>query len=102
MRVASAPMRRIVLLAFAALGCGGPEPAAPTAPPRVAQPALVVADALVDDRFAEFPEIVARLRPPGARYDDLPHESVADVAARDTREDGWRATLGSIDRTSLG
>ncbi|HEY8078521.1 MAG TPA: DUF885 domain-containing protein [Labilithrix sp.] len=96
-------MRRLALFSVVLLSCGAPAaPPATTTHAAAPSPALTVADAYVDQVFTEYPELVARLRPPGARFDDLPHESLADVAARDAREDGWRATLGSIDRKSLG
>ncbi len=95
-------MRKLALVSIVLAACGAPAAPVTTTRSASAQPALAVADAFVDERFAEFPEIVARLRPPGARYDDLPHESLAEIAARESREDGWRAQLASIDRASLG
>ncbi len=63
---------------------------------------LTIADAIVDDQWEQAPESVVRLRPPGARYDGLPDRSLAGIAARDAREDAWRAKLASVERASLG
>ena len=79
----------------------GPAAAALSAPAASAQ-VLAIADAIVDDHFAESPDLEALLRPPGARYDKLPGDSLAELAAREAREDGWRATLASVDRAALG
>ena len=35
---------------------------------------LAVSDAIVDEAFEQSPEMVAMLRPPGARYDGWPDE----------------------------
>ncbi len=73
-------------------------------PPPSATPtsrALAVADAIVDDMFEQSPEAVAMLRPPGARYDGWPDASLGALAAREAREDRWRADLAAIDRASL-
>src|SRR5712692_7904382 len=64
--------------------------------------ALAVGDALLDDELAQSPEFVALLRPPAARYDTLDDASLAAVAAREAREDGWRKELAAIDRSALG
>ena len=63
--------------------------------------ALAVADAVVADAFDDSPRLVATLRPPGARYDALPDDSLAGVAARDARRDAWLAELAKIDRAKL-
>src|SRR5262249_41800267 len=108
MRYDARPVQRKVVFAIACWmfsACEGPAPSAPTATATHATPpasVLAIADAMVDDQFAENPDLVARLRPPGARYDELPGDSLADYAAREAREDRWRATLSSIDRASLG
>src|SRR5690349_8326877 len=100
-RIGCAAVRGILLLVVAAVvACDGP-PAATPSNGSAAQ-VIGIADAIVDDEFAEVPELGARLRPPGARFDFLPGDSLADYAARDAREDQWRATLASIDRASLG
>ncbi len=62
---------------------------------------LLLADALVDDHFAESPGAVAMLRPPGARYDDLPIDSLATTSERQAREDAWAGELASVDRAAL-
>ena len=106
-------MRRPFLLSFAAfalsISCGGPEAAAPVprttvAATSAAKPAaqvIAVGDGIVDDQFVEIPDLETRLRPPGARFDHLPGDSLADYAAREAREDRWRATLASVDRRAL-
>ena len=102
-------MNRLSLLSFAALAlsvsCGGREAAAPSPSTSGATPAaqvIAVGDGIVDDLFAEVPELETRLRPPGARFDQLPGDSLADYVARQAREDRWRATLASVDRRALG
>jgi len=72
-----------------------PEPPSPDA--RV----LAIADALVDQRLADSPATLARLRPPGARHDALPDQSLAAEAARDRREDAWLAELRATPRDAL-
>jgi uncharacterized protein (DUF885 family) len=101
-------VRHIVLFLIAvvtssACNAKGPSPRA-AEPPRAEPAALVlaIADAIVDDHFAHTPDLVARLRPPGARYDELPRDSLADLAAREAREDEWAAALASVDRRALG
>ncbi len=104
-------MRRVLLFSIAgsmsavvAPACAGPGPATPTTSAPASAPAQVlsIADALVDDHLAESPELETRLRPPGARFDHLPGDSLAEYAAREAREDRWRATLSGIDRNGLG
>jgi uncharacterized protein (DUF885 family) len=63
--------------------------------------ALALADALVADHFDTSPLVVALLRPPGARFDTLPDDSLAGVAARHARRDAWQAELARIDRDAL-
>jgi uncharacterized protein (DUF885 family) len=102
-------MRRITLLplwcavVLSPPGCGGgPGPATSTS--ATASPAArvrAIADAIVDDQLAENPDLETRLRPPGARFDRLPTDTLADYAARDAREDEWRAALAGVDRASL-
>jgi uncharacterized protein (DUF885 family) len=58
--------------------------------------ALALADAVVADAFEQLPERVALLRPPGARYDGMPDDSLAGVAAREARRDGWLAELEAL------
>jgi len=93
-----------VLLTVGVLGCAGaaqrssaPAATAPGPDARV----LAIADAVVADAFAENPSLVALLRPPGARYDALPDDSLAGVAARDAKRDAWLAELVRIDRAKL-
>ncbi|MDB4937195.1 MAG: hypothetical protein JWP87_4167 [Labilithrix sp.] len=101
-------VRPVLLVFLAALtfsACGAPAPAprpVTSAAPASGAQVLAVADAIVDDQFAESPDLETRLRPPGARYDHLPGDSLADFAAREAREDEWRATLASVDRSALG
>jgi uncharacterized protein (DUF885 family) len=76
------------------------------APERAAQSAadarvLALADAYVADVFAQRPGAVARLRPPGARHDALPDDSLAGSAATEARRSGWLAELRAIPRESL-
>ena len=100
-------LRTASLIALAALlGCasrGAPDGSAPAAAgvPRADARALAIADALVADSFDENPQLVALLRPPGARYDTLPDVSLAGVAAREARRAGWLAELKGIARASL-
>ena len=63
--------------------------------------ALAIADALVADQLDESPQLVALLRPAGARYDRLPDDSLAGVAARHARRDAWLSELVAIPRDSL-
>jgi uncharacterized protein (DUF885 family) len=101
-------MRLLTLLVLAALlGCAtksapsaGATPAASPAPRSDAR-ALSIADALVADVFDENPQLVALLRPPGARYDALPDVSLSGVAAREARRTGWLKELEGISRASL-
>ena len=92
---------RFAALYLAALGCAQSRPALNAGSPDPER-ALAVGDALLDDELAQSPEFVALLRPPGARYDTLDDASLAAVAARDAREDGWRKELAAIDRAALG
>jgi uncharacterized protein (DUF885 family) len=62
---------------------------------------LTIADAYVADVFEERPGSVARLRVPGARYDGLPDDSLAGVAAREERRAAWLAELRGIERGAL-
>jgi uncharacterized protein (DUF885 family) len=96
-------IRRVCRLAFVLafglvflLACrSAPEAEAPDA--RV----LAIADAYVADVFEERPGSVARLRVPGARYDALPDDSLAGVAAREARRAAWLAELRGIERGAL-
>jgi len=94
------------VLLIACVGCAG-EPRPPAAPREQATAtgpdarALAVADALVADTFEESPGYVALLRPPGARYDTLPDDSLVGVAARQARRDDWQQELQAIDRSDL-
>jgi uncharacterized protein (DUF885 family) len=62
---------------------------------------LAIADAIVDESLAQRPASVARLRPPGARHDALPDDSLAAQAARDAIEDAWLAELRALDAGAL-
>jgi uncharacterized protein (DUF885 family) len=62
---------------------------------------LAIADAYVADVFEERPGSVARLRLPGARYDRLPDDSLAGVAAREERRAAWLSELRGIEPGSL-
>jgi uncharacterized protein (DUF885 family) len=86
---------RLAVLALA-LACQT-APDAPSADARV----LAIADAYVADVFEARPATVARLRPPGARYDALPDDSLAGVAAREARRSAWLAELRALDRGAL-
>jgi uncharacterized protein (DUF885 family) len=104
------PSSFAAVLAVAALvGCSGaasapaPAPApAPSQRPAAGARVLAIADAIVDDLFANSPDYVAMLRPPGARFDDLPDDSLPALAARQAREDGYLAELAGVDRAALG
>jgi len=63
--------------------------------------ALAIADAFIDDELAHDPDRVAHLRPPGARFDHLPDDSLAGVAARHTKQDRWLDDLQAIDASKL-
>src|SRR4051794_15238340 len=91
------------------LACGGPGAGGGAAGTDVktgarasAVDALAIADAIVDDQLENAPDMVVRLRRPGSRYDRLPDESLAGIAARQAREDVWGARLAAIDRPALG
>jgi uncharacterized protein (DUF885 family) len=86
------------IAALLALACGGAPPA--PAPPPDAR-ALAIADAYVADVFDQYPERAALLRPPGARYDGLPDDSLAGVAAREARRDAWWGELRGIAPQAL-
>src|SRR5260370_27265 len=92
---------RFAAFYLAALSCAQSRPAVNPGS-RDSERALAVGDALLEDELAQSPEFVALLRPPGARYDTLDDASLAAVAARDAREDGWRKELAAIDRAALG
>jgi uncharacterized protein (DUF885 family) len=63
--------------------------------------ALAIADAIVEVSLAQSPATVARLRPPGARHDALPDESLAAEAERDAQEDAWLRELRALDPSTL-
>ena len=62
---------------------------------------LAIADAIVDASLAQRPATVARLRPPGARHDALPDDSLAAQAKRDAQQDAWLAELRALDASAL-
>ena len=89
-------VRWLVLAVCVALSCrAAPEVEGPDA--RV----LAIADAYVADVFEERPGAVARLRPPDARHDRLPDDSLAGVAARQAQRSDWLAELRGIERSAL-
>ena len=92
-------IRRVTLLALAL----GLAPACRQVPGAASADARVVliSDAYVADVFDERPGAVARLRPPGARYDTLPDDSLAGVAARERRRAAWLEELRGVARGSL-
>jgi uncharacterized protein (DUF885 family) len=92
-------LRQIIPLAlFAAFGLGCQQaPNAPSPDERV----LAIADAWVADALEGAPGRIARLRPPGARYDGLPDDSLAGVAARQARWAAWLAELRTIDPSAI-
>src|SRR5262252_3935083 len=94
-------LAKLAAVALAGLSCAQSKPTLRSRAPD-ADRAPAIADALLDDELAQSPEFVAALRPPGARYDTLDDASLAAVAARETREDGWRTELAGIDRAVLG
>jgi uncharacterized protein (DUF885 family) len=92
----------LVLVAASCQQAGLPAAEAKRAAP--APPAarvLAIADAIVDEALVNSPATLARLRPPGARHDALPDQSLAAEAARDRREDAWRAQLRATPRHAL-
>jgi uncharacterized protein (DUF885 family) len=73
-----------------------------TPPPGEAETrSLALADAVVAETFEQYPERPTMLRIPGSRYDALPDDSLAAVAARQAREDRLLAELRAIDPTEL-
>jgi uncharacterized protein (DUF885 family) len=62
---------------------------------------LAISNAWVAEVLEGAPASVARLRPPGARYDGLPDDSLAGVAARRARWAAWLAELRGIDRDAI-
>jgi uncharacterized protein (DUF885 family) len=97
------------LAVAALLGCRHEGPATPVAgtmPERTAlgadeRRALAIADAIVDEALAERPALLARLRPPGARHDALPDDSLAAQARRDAQEDRWLRELTAMSPPTL-
>lgn len=92
-------LRQIVPLAGVAvlwLACQQ-VPSTPSPDERV----LAIADAWVADALAGAPARIARLRPPGARHDGLPDDSLAGVAARRARWAAWLEELLAIDRSAI-
>ena len=93
--------RLLACLALVA-ACHSPHgPSAPPAPSAVEIRTLAIADAVVADNFEQFPERPTMLRAAGARYDALPDDSVAGVAARRAREAAWLDELRAIDLGEL-
>ena len=62
---------------------------------------LALADAVLADALEAAPERAALLRIPGTRYDALPDDSVAGVAARRARRAAWLEALRAVDPVSL-
>ena len=62
---------------------------------------LAVSEAYVADVFEQYPERPALLRPPGARHDGLPDDSIAGVAARQERRASWLAELRAVAPRAL-
>ncbi len=91
-----------ISVGVAACQAGPPPAQGPAAVPTPEARVLAIADALVDDALAQRPAAVARLRPPGARHDALPDDSLAAQAAREARESAWLAELAAIDAAALG
>lgn len=81
-------------------GTGGGKPEAKAVASTDAR-VLAIADALVDESLAQRPASVARLRPPGARHDALPDDSLAAQAARDAQQNAWLAELRAVDASAL-
>jgi uncharacterized protein (DUF885 family) len=106
-RAALAASLAASIAAAVAPGCRHPAPptanenasASPGAPG--AARALAIADAIVDESLARRPAALARLRPPGARHDALPDDSLAAEARRDARDDAWLAELRAIDASAF-
>jgi uncharacterized protein (DUF885 family) len=91
-----------LLAACASPASSLPPQSPPTQASSASTRALAVADALVDETFAHSPQYGTLLRPPGARYDFWPDESLTEVARVQKLEDGWLAELRAMDRASLG
>jgi uncharacterized protein (DUF885 family) len=94
----------LALLAFLLTRCGGAVPPLPASShaASAAERALAISDAFVDGEMAHSPGLGTLMRPPGARYDFWPDESLAEVLRVQGMEDRWLADLGAIDRGSLG
>jgi uncharacterized protein (DUF885 family) len=88
---------RVAWLLLAAVACAPGAGRGTDADTRV----LAISEAYVADVFEQSPERVATLRPPGARYDGMPDDSLAGVAARDARRAGWLAELQAVAKGSL-
>lgn len=83
-------------------GCAPKTKGAPTAAEEGPEErTLVIADAVVAETFAQYPERATMLRIPGSRYDALPDDSAAGVATRHAREDRLLADLRAIDPSDL-
>jgi len=63
--------------------------------------AIAIADQVLADLMERSPAQATMLRFPGARYDTLPDDSVAGVAARRKRADEHLAALLHIDRRAI-
>jgi uncharacterized protein (DUF885 family) len=63
--------------------------------------ALALGEAVVHEFFVDSPARATMLRVPGARYDELPPDSLAGVRARQEREDALSKQLAAIDSKAL-
>jgi uncharacterized protein (DUF885 family) len=94
----SATRRCLVVWLGLIVACGSPRTAATRATPSADESrTIAIADAVVADAFEEFPERATMLRLPGTRYDAMPDDSVAGVAARRKRRAAWLAELRAIE-----
>jgi uncharacterized protein (DUF885 family) len=86
---------RVAAFLLAAVACAREPGASPRAADSDAR-VLAISESYVADVFEQYPERPTLLRPPGARYDGLPDDSLAGVAARAVRRDGWLAALRAV------
>jgi len=84
-------------LATGAISCGPRAASPPSDTAQTDQMVRALADTVVADVFEQRPELPTMLRPPGARYDSLPDDSLNGIAARDAQRAQWLQRLHSID-----
>jgi uncharacterized protein (DUF885 family) len=63
--------------------------------------AAAVTDAVVHEYLSNYVTVTTALRIPGERFDNLPPSSLADVRAKEKREDALQQELATIDAGAL-